>query len=337
MNSEPSQPNLISLEHIKTFNGGEDGFYKSVTMALSPRGEVIICDNGNYRVWLYNADLSLKLKFGNEGNGPGEFSKEVRRITATEDRIYLELSRRVLIFDYDGKYVNEVNPVIMAKNEIHIIKDEIHILYPETGNSRAIYNKDGELRSSVKIPTVESIMKLRMLAANDRNRNKGEIQTRIQYFEELNGFAEAVHSNYEINIYSAEKKLRETYKRKFKRHKRNLDEIIGLSLKNVSKEKRAIIEKQRQMLVKMYGEYAGDTFNVIAVDKDYIFVRTSAESLHYFAFDVLSRKGEYLTSYLHKEDKGTRAVIRGNLMLVKAKNDEIGPYAKLYKINFNKN
>jgi tripartite motif-containing protein 71 len=76
------------------------------TIAMDPDGNLYVGENDSGQVLVYDADLSLKLRFGAYGSDEGQF-QSIGGIAARGDRIYVtdHQATAVQVFDRKGNYV----------------------------------------------------------------------------------------------------------------------------------------------------------------------------------------------------------------------------------------
>lgn len=86
--------------------GARDGQFNYPTdLAVTGRGEVVVCDALNFRVQLLDADGRFVRSFGRAGNRPGSFSRPKAVAVDSDDNIYVvdTLFDNVQIFDRLGR------------------------------------------------------------------------------------------------------------------------------------------------------------------------------------------------------------------------------------------
>lgn len=107
-------------------------------------GNIYILDGKMTRIVKFDRDGKFVLKFGKKGQGPGEFGFPECMVLDSERKIYVISSRKVLVFDEDGKYLqsfpyNFYGIDIALDNEKNLIllgprDDGIFHVYDRKGN-----------------------------------------------------------------------------------------------------------------------------------------------------------------------------------------------------------
>jgi tripartite motif-containing protein 71 len=98
----------------RSFKVGETGsgdgqFYSPAGIACAKWG-LVVCDNGNERIHLYDGDYRFKLAFGRTGRGGGEF-RRLSGVAASDDGVIAVAdsgNKRVQLFDKTGKFVRSI-------------------------------------------------------------------------------------------------------------------------------------------------------------------------------------------------------------------------------------
>ena len=74
-------------------------------IVVTDRDEIVVADNANHRVQVFNSNGTLLRSFGREGNQPGEFFRP-RGIAVDKDKkIFVSDNHRVQIFSWEGRYL----------------------------------------------------------------------------------------------------------------------------------------------------------------------------------------------------------------------------------------
>jgi DNA-binding beta-propeller fold protein YncE len=106
---KPSDTGATSVD-FRTIQRAGPPFHYPCNVALSPGGEVYVCDGyGNARIHKFTPDGRLLLSWGEPGTGPGQFriphgiAVDSRGIVYVADRE----NSRIQLFDVAGKYLSE--------------------------------------------------------------------------------------------------------------------------------------------------------------------------------------------------------------------------------------
>ena len=118
---------------------GENEFNKPSDVAIAPNGDVYVSDGyGNSRVMRFGADGKFKQKWGEKGDGPGEFDLVHNMVIDKKGRVYIadRENERVQIFDANGKFLEQWKHV--GKPFGLYIDDKMNV-YITDGESNNVY------------------------------------------------------------------------------------------------------------------------------------------------------------------------------------------------------
>ncbi len=96
---------------------GDSQFTEPEGIAVDRRGYVLVADTGNNRIQKFRRNGDFVMKWGQKGNGPGQFDKPVYIIPDFNDesanRYYIcdQGNNRIQVFDEYGKYLDEIKPM----------------------------------------------------------------------------------------------------------------------------------------------------------------------------------------------------------------------------------
>jgi DNA-binding beta-propeller fold protein YncE len=121
-------------------------FNRPTRAVVSPDGEMYVSDGyGQFRVHRFGADGHLRVSWGEEGSGPGQFTLPHDVWVDPRDRVVVcdrEQNHRVQFFDRDGRYLSEW-PERRMPMQVFVRDD---VLYLAEGQQRiTIMTLDGEV------------------------------------------------------------------------------------------------------------------------------------------------------------------------------------------------
>ena len=129
-------------------------------MAIAPSGDIFVADGyGGHKVHRFSPDGSLKLSWGRQGSGPGEFELVHNVWVDSRGRVLVcdDENDRVQIFDQEGTYLEEWpfgNPSGICIREDHVYITELQPLPDlakgEGSGALSILSLDGELQAQWK-------------------------------------------------------------------------------------------------------------------------------------------------------------------------------------------
>jgi DNA-binding beta-propeller fold protein YncE len=106
---KPSDTGATSMD-FRTIVRSAPPFHYPCNVALSPAGEIYVCDGyGNARVHKFSPDGTLLFSWGEPGNGPGQFHIPHGIAVDRSGRVFVadRENSRIQIFDDKGKYLSE--------------------------------------------------------------------------------------------------------------------------------------------------------------------------------------------------------------------------------------
>jgi DNA-binding beta-propeller fold protein YncE len=160
---KPSDTGATSVD-FRTIQRAGPPFHYPCNVALSPMGEVYVCDGyGNARIHKFTPDGRLLVSWGEPGSGPGQFriphgiAVDSRGIVYVADRE----NSRIQLFDSSGKYLSEWKDVARPCQVFIDRNDKFYVaelgyragMWPgttapsadATGGRVSIFDRDGKL------------------------------------------------------------------------------------------------------------------------------------------------------------------------------------------------
>jgi hypothetical protein len=365
-----SKSSILKNELI--IKGDEDGFYESVISTVSTHGKILIYDVGNKQLYIFNAKGKIETQFGKEGNGPGEFPSVFfsGSIFANEDLIYFKLGQKVMIFDYAGKLKSEIATGFgLNQSEMIVEKNKVVFYYQPselTKLLKAEYDLNGKLIAEIKNPEFneEELNSLRgnggngnRANANGANRNGGGnggarrlqngnfLKNMIERPRSLtfinNGFVRHFGGAYHLELLSMSMKIESKVTRDFTRLKFENDmEMIppqqrrfaATASANATEQQKKMLSQIITNLKNLNGGLKDDIQDILGSYKKYIFIQTASKSNKTLEIDVVLGPDVVHQIQISGDEITTSAIANGKL-LVNFKNEENGPYVKIYDLS----
>ena len=101
----------FDLEEDLSFGNDEDEnylFYRARDIEVDRQTNIYVLDSGNYRIQKFDQSGNFLLTIGKRGQGPGEFSRPFQiQIDEETGNIYVNDTRKIIVFDQDGKYLDK--------------------------------------------------------------------------------------------------------------------------------------------------------------------------------------------------------------------------------------
>lgn len=163
LKNKPKKKNAVVLTELMKIMDEEEGFYQNVFASISPDGKIVVLDGGNKVVNVYSSEGEKLSSFGKEGSGPGEFSR-VFNVGAMKNRIAIRDQMNVILFDYNGSYLQTISLMGSGNVGSPTFLDETILVHYEGGKYLyQIYDEDGKevnskLRNDTKLHKVVVIV-----------------------------------------------------------------------------------------------------------------------------------------------------------------------------------
>lgn len=115
-------------------------------VAVTPEGEVVVCDFGNNRIQVFQRNLAFARTWGRQGDLPGQFKEPCGVAVAASGEIFVAdtWNGRVQVFDRSGKYLREFGENLYGPRGIAVDREGT-VYVADTGNNRIVrYSARGE-------------------------------------------------------------------------------------------------------------------------------------------------------------------------------------------------
>ncbi|MCB0278652.1 MAG: hypothetical protein KDD94_04070 [Calditrichaeota bacterium] len=326
LNEKPKKEKAVSLREITRING-PDGFYDGILFTVS-NNHFVIADIGNRKIHLYDISNHQLMTFGKEGNGPGEIS-EVLDIGLSENRIWVQSDvGRISIYDLKGNHIRDINTFEHGSPEI-ILADKIYLKYDNQHYQLITYDADGK-----QIDMIEN----KTFISSPSDRGRRIVAKGPDYIPIRDGFLRSRPGEYQFDFYTRSFEIERTFTKNFQRVKRDLSKVkVNLFQGNMSKEELQKREKAaRDRLLKRLTEYHNDIQNIAGISNKYIFLSVASSDKTQLKMQVISPDFQFYTEFDHDEnDQIIESKVENERLYISLKNDEIGPYLKVFEINMN--
>ena len=309
---------IISLINKKVIKN--DHFYKRLMCSVSEDGEVLVFNEGEGVISLFNKNLEKLIEFGRFGEGPGEFSStpfSINTYIVNKNIIILNSYKSVQLFDFNGKLLKEIKVSHFFPFKAYFSSDQI-LLYD---------NLKHRLKYSQLIFT-----KNFKLIKKERNKISSQ-ELRSRYIIKNNEFY-VYKGDYKVNQYNRVNGiLTKSYTKFFKRLAKD-ENLQVYYRKKLSKIKDKNVRKDMAQLLGVKDNFEDDIVNILGHINNYLFIRTQTKDA--LRIDIIDFKNKCFKSSISlKGDSVESAKVEHGKLLLNRKNDEDGLYVEIYDIKIN--
>lgn len=328
---KPAKKDVMQLSHLHTIIP-EEGFYTSITSKFGADGSFAIYDQGNFEVHYYNKKGEELTVFGQEGNGPGEFTKWDQVKIVNKDYIVMVRWNRIQVFNLKGKLVGECNGNGFGK--LTITDNKIHIEYEGSQwqeHKSKTYDFSGKELSSTKNKEYKP---------RDPNGNwspdDGLKEQKANYNKPFakvafkDGFLQRYKGEYKFEYINEKTNKTQRFTRDYNRVKQT--EYQKYLISSNKKTEEEFHAKYVAMMQSVSGGYYDDIQQYyILKDSPYFFVRTRAKEKSTFLLDVFDENFSFITQLkLEEKDDIEHAYLTKDKVVLHLKNNDDGPFLKAY-------
>ncbi|MCB0280224.1 MAG: hypothetical protein KDD94_12000 [Calditrichaeota bacterium] len=323
LSNEPYDQSSIGISFLEEI---KDSFYTRISGTLLKNGQLVIYDHGNHRLNIYDEKYNLIKTFGKEGDGPGELSGR-ERLFAIDNYIGLfGIYDRIKLFDHSGEFVREIKKVIMGFYRVEEIIAGFRIYLRNSTDFYQDIDFFGNILNTEKSQTSYSMASMEQLI---------KMPSDVMQFGKQ--FIQSFELNYKLIILDENLSTAHIITRDFERI---LDDnpirrkIVFGATKKEQASMQAKIDNQQK---KITGGYKSDIRRLLGVLNNHILLITASPDKATLSIDIISPdlrlksiqkiRGENISDY--------QTQLIGDKLLVTMKNDEVGPYLKLYQITIN--
>ncbi|MCB0279514.1 MAG: hypothetical protein KDD94_08440 [Calditrichaeota bacterium] len=322
--SKPLNESALSFQ-LEQIIKESDKFYNRIVSAISPNGKIVILDLGNSRINVYNPQGKLITEFGKAGNGPGELNRSYGELLLTDERIIVYM-QKVIIFDYQGNVIAEIPRVLNDLLELH--NNELFfnqgVEYP-VETILTVYDLQGKLLRKERNPNQTN-------ETYDYSNPQNIINSLVMRFRKpqqltryKDGFVQRFAGAYKFQVLDPQRKVETVFTRDFNR----VDEII--SQEDKMNNKGQLVQAARKIVS---GDYMDDIQSILGEVNGYLFLQTANKNPNQLDIDVISPQGEYYSRLSISGDLILSCQLMAGKLLINYKNDAIGPYLKVFSLDF---
>lgn len=337
--NSPEKEGAVKLTKLVDIIDDGDGFYRSIDSSIAPDGRVVILDRGNYLIHIYSEDGKKLFSFGQEGNGPGELSR-AGRLRALHSRILLVNFNRLIIFDYQGNLIEEVNQRYTAA-ALSFTENDFTFTFRAADNPPLLsetFSLDGKKVRQVKNPSTDAPV----------NWNELPIQERLRKFfyapKEFHAYGDKFvyrfQGEYKFEYANLHGKKLNTFTRYMDRIKGEMRVPLNIRTEgDLSEEQKKRVAKMREDVTRqqlqMTGGFKNDIVEIIGVIDNHLLVHVASENEKVWKVDVISPSNTYYTSFEYTHEDLSWLTISNGKLIAECTNDDIGPYIKIYDLEIN--
>ena len=333
LTEKPLKENAVTLTELVTLEDKEDGYYDGIEVYLT-KNSYYVYDRGNYSIIKYDLKGHELLRFGKEGQGPGELAGYEQITHINSKYIYLAIWDKLKIFSIEGKLIKEVKPPkgVGYNFDVVALNDSFLFIHSK-GKKRgyASFTLKGDLINKF-LPKEE--IKDEPFAVSNFKSNVAKWylgKSHARYFGNKTIYHE--RGDYEIFI-KGENGKEVSLKRKFERVPVSFDSSrVFVVFGNDKKKQREANQKYMQSYLDATNGREPAIKKIIGFCNGYMFVQASSEDKEEKLIDVISPDYKFYTQLSFKEKDVTSISLKNNKFVVIYKNDEVGLYSKVYSIN----
>ena len=329
LSAKPLHPGSVRVSKIGTITNGDDGFYNAIHATLTSDGKIVVLDYGNNHISIFDQIGKRLLTFGKSGSGPGELSTPSTVLVARQ-HIFVPDALKLHIYKMDGSHVLDKNMLIEGQQALIAQSgDQVYVHQLHQKNAAYLYGKmnlNGDFTNLLK---------------NTRYVNQDndgmQMQTNlIEYIFTESGIYTLEKKTYKFFLHDLNFNLQKTYTRDFNRVERKANEygnvVIGRG--NLSeKEHKKRVAAANAALRKRMSPYHDDVISFSGFDKNRLYLQVRSQERDEIKIDVIENDNYIDQISVPFEGRFGFATIRNGLMLVSEKNDEIGPFISIYKLD----
>jgi len=165
----PTSPSHFQAEEIKILKkvgeigekfgeGEEDYFWHIDDLCCDDEGNLYVADSGWNKIFKFSPEGKFLGSFGREGQGPGEFMGQPRRLPLSisygnDGHLYVFDSgnQRIAKFTLEGNYLDQIFPRFFTYDDSLVAnsKGELIVIAKQGEFTLAVYNEQGELVKTI--------------------------------------------------------------------------------------------------------------------------------------------------------------------------------------------
>ncbi|MCB0278209.1 MAG: hypothetical protein KDD94_01815 [Calditrichaeota bacterium] len=329
LSSKPSKSGSIRLTQLARLTNNDEGYYSSVLSTVMENGNIVVLDRGNTIIYVYDQGGKELYKFGKEGSGPGEISRPMN-IFSAYNQIFVQEDLKTHIYKINGEHIADVN-LLIAGQQALLLENNNKIfaqqLRHETGKYLfGIMKADGSIGDFVENPNYNS----------DNDRNTRYYTSLVDYIITDKGIYSKDKGDYKFVFSDLKFQPVKTFTRPFDRVERKDDEygVVRISQGDMSKSEHAKKEAAANAaLRKEMGKYHDDIRTFVGIDNQRLFIEVKSDNDKLMKIDVIENDQYIDQLQIPHEGKYPQALIKNGLLLINDRNDDIGPFVTVYRVN----
>lgn len=313
---ETNTSKTISLDEQLVIKS--ERFYNRIESALSHKN-IFVLDQGNYKIHIFDRNGCFLKSFGNEGNGPSEFSAPYKIYFHQNTKFILVCDiGRLLVFTEKGNFLRDIK----ALGEAVFFSDKIVF---RSYNNLTSFGYDGN-KVAEQVYQEENL--------SDANSAAEHFKRQWNNPQSVQSYKDKIIYNrsgeYQLVLANSRFETETVLKRSFSRIKINYEKDFGFDEK---KSNPKAFVKLINAIKTLTRGYNSDIESVLGFYKNLLVLKTAEHKSSVLEFDFVNlKKNTYQHIILGKKDELISASVREGMLLLNLKNDIDGPYLKLYKI-----
>jgi hypothetical protein len=293
-------------------------FYK-YTVSTSFKDKTIVYDGGNKNVLILDKNGKLQNKFGNKGNGPGEFSGGVHTILANDKVIAVIELNKVHLYTPEGKSLHDIKITSYGYQRFKITDKSVQkisyfSLTKKNFGTEIFFN--GEVKETLENPLFAT--------------NKKSEKIYGQLLEFNNHFITFVQGAYRIERYKTLSEKPQIISRPFTRYKAD-EEYFGLRGSVPESEYQSALA----YYMKLTGGFKNDIKQIYTFDQ-HLLVHTESDSKSKISFDLYDQEFVFKGNFtFNLKNEVVSFQIAENKLLVNLEDEDGRCFIEIYRIKVN--
>lgn len=341
----PTKPGLYELKLEQTITNGEMGFYDRVAGTISKTGEIIVLDMGNHHVNVFDQSGQKKATFGNKGQGPGEFPNYLYDIASIHNLVIIMSRQKLILYTLSGEFVKDIKTSTSASN--YVIKETdggFRIQYSKRNYSNLNslisedYSLQGEKISEIKRAEYKPLTEAEMMEQDEdlAAHEKAFYEAPLGFTTYQDKYIQFRQGPFKLEFLDDQSETVKTITMsldRFKMPKREPQVPKG----NYTQERLKQIMKANQILydahMALTQGYKSDIVAILGDFEDNLYLLMSSDADRPNTIFVLSPDYKILDKFIIPDsEKLLYRKVRHGKLIVSDKNDDIGPFVKVYSI-----
>lgn len=313
----------FEFNQILQVNNDDELFYDRIAVSYL-NSKYFVLDWGNKVVHVLNEQGEKIHEFGKEGNGPGEFPFPLN-IEAVGQNLWIDnLGKAGMFFTQDGKLIKELD-IKFHRGQMLFEKNSITRIDKMNKTYLVKFNSFGDIMLSKSDSSLVGLHKER--------RKRGAFMTgKFPIIKFNEDYLTTRKGDYYIDLLDENFDVKSSYYRDYAKVL-NPDNNYDFGTKKLTKNQLAI-----QAQLKKENVYLNSVKALIGEYNEHLFVSTASASEDIMLIDVLDKNYNLVQEITFElENAESTGSIIGNKLIFECKDDEQGPYFKVFEIQMKKN